>query len=68
HFTESVGHGDEELKGVEAKELSSGASECYIVDMKEEFVKEYIYPTLKTGDYYEVKYLLGTSMARPVIA
>lgn len=67
-FVADVGQGDEELKGVEAKTLSSGASECYIVDLKEEFVKEYIYPTLKTGAYYEGKYLLGTSMARPVIA
>lgn len=67
-FVADVGQGDEELKGVEAKALSLGASECYIVDLKEEFVKEYIYPTLKTGAYYEGKYLLGTSMARPVIA
>ena len=67
-FVADVGQGDEELKGVEDKALSSGASECYIVDLKEEFVKEYIYPTLKTGAYYEGKYLLGTSMARPVIA
>ncbi|BCK09277.1 Argininosuccinate synthase [Vibrio cholerae] len=67
-FVADVGQGDEELKGVEAKALSSGASEFYIVDLKEEFVKEYIYPTLKTGAYYEGKYLLGTSMARPVIA
>lgn len=67
-FVADVGQGDEELKGVEAKALSSGTSECYIVDLKEEFVKEYIYPTLKTGAYYEGKYLLGTSMARPVIA
>ncbi|EOX3406206.1 argininosuccinate synthase [Vibrio cholerae] len=67
-FVADVGQDDEELKGVEAKALSSGASECYIVDLKEEFVKEYIYPTLKTGAYYEGKYLLGTSMARPVIA
>ncbi|MDE1514988.1 argininosuccinate synthase [Vibrio sp. dsl-7] len=67
-FVADVGQGDEELKGVEAKALSSGASECYIVDLKEEFVKHYIYPTLKTGAYYEGKYLLGTSMARPVIA
>lgn len=67
-FVADVGQGDEELKGVEAKALSSGASECYIVDLKEEFVKEYIYPTLKTYAYYEGKYLLGTSMARPVIA
>ncbi len=67
-FVADVGQGDEERKGVDAKALSSGASECYIVDLKEEFVKEYIYPTLKTGAYYEGKYLLGTSMARPVIA
>ncbi|MBO0217210.1 argininosuccinate synthase, partial [Vibrio sp. Vb2880] len=58
----------EELEGIEAKAKASGASECYIADLKEEMVADYIYPTLKTGAYYEGKYLLGTSMARPIIA
>ncbi|CCQ10246.1 Argininosuccinate synthase [Pseudoalteromonas luteoviolacea B = ATCC 29581] len=67
-FVADVGQGDAELEGVEAKALASGASECHIVDLKEEFVAHYIYPTLKTGCIYEGTYLLGTSMARPIIA
>ncbi|MGC9421059.1 MULTISPECIES: argininosuccinate synthase [Vibrio] len=67
-FVADVGQGAEELVGIEEKAIASGASECYVVDLKDELVKEYIYPTLKTGAYYEGKYLLGTSMARPVIA
>jgi argininosuccinate synthase len=67
-FAADVGQGDEELEGLEAKALASGASECHIVDLKEEFVKDFIYPTLTTGAIYEGEYLLGTSMARPVIA
>lgn len=67
-FAADVGQGDDELEGLEEKALRSGASECHIVDLKEEFVAEYIYPTVKTGAVYEGEYLLGTSMARPVIA
>ncbi|MBO1254625.1 argininosuccinate synthase [Alteromonas sp. 5E99-2] len=67
-FAADVGQGDEELEGLHEKAIASGASECHIVDLKEEFVKEYIYPTIKTGAVYEGEYLLGTSMARPVIA
>ena len=67
-FVADVGQGDEELVGVEEKALASGASECHIVDLKEEMVSDYIYPTLKTGAIYEGTYLLGTSMARPIIA
>jgi argininosuccinate synthase len=67
-FVANVGQGDEELAGVEQKAIKSGASSCHIVDLREEFVKEVIYPTLKTGAVYEGQYLLGTSMARPVIA
>ncbi|EPF9728398.1 argininosuccinate synthase [Vibrio fluvialis] len=67
-FVADVGQGADELVGIEEKAIASGASECYVVDLKEELVKDYIYPTLKTGAYYEGKYLLGTSMARPVIA
>ena len=67
-FVANVGQGDEELAGVEEKAIKSGASSCHIVDLREEFVKEVIYPTLKTGAVYEGQYLLGTSMARPVIA
>ena len=67
-FVADVGQGAEELVGIEEKAIASGASECHVVDLKEEMVKDYIYPTLKTGAYYEGKYLLGTSMARPIIA
>ncbi|MDP5206985.1 argininosuccinate synthase [Alishewanella sp. SMS9] len=67
-FVANVGQGDEELAGVEEKAIKSGASSCYIVDLREELVNEVIFPTLKTGAVYEGQYLLGTSMARPVIA
>jgi argininosuccinate synthase len=67
-FAADVGQGDEELEGLHAKALKSGASECYIVDLKEEFVADYIFPTITTGAVYEGEYLLGTSMARPIIA
>ena len=67
-FCADVGQGDEELIGIQEKAIASGASECHVVDLKEEFVKDYIFPILKTGAVYEGQYLLGTSMARPVIA
>lgn len=67
-FAADVGQGDEELEGLHEKAISSGASECYIVDLKEEFVSDYIFPTITTGAVYEGEYLLGTSMARPIIA
>ncbi|WP_347490033.1 argininosuccinate synthase [Desulfoscipio sp. XC116] len=61
-----VGQG-EELEPLHEKALKSGASKLYIEDLKREFVTDYIYPTLKAGAIYEGKYLLGTSMARPLI-
>lgn len=67
-FVADVGQGEDDLEGVEEKALASGATKCIVYDLKEEFVKEYVYPTLKTGAIYEGTYLLGTSMARPVIA
>ena len=67
-FVADVGQGTEELEGVEEKAKASGASECHVVDLKDEFVKNYVYPTLKTGAIYEGTYLLGTAMARPIIA
>ncbi|WP_440906260.1 argininosuccinate synthase [Catenovulum sp. SX2] len=67
-FCADVGQGEEELVGIQEKAIASGATECHVVDLKEEFVKEYIYPIVKTGAVYEGEYLLGTSMARPVIA
>lgn len=59
---------EEELSGLEAKALASGASKLYVEDLREEFITEYIYPTLKAGAIYEREYLLGTSFARPLIA
>ncbi|GAB1058419.1 argininosuccinate synthase [Shewanella algae] len=67
-FCADVGQGEAELEGLTEKALASGASECHVVDLKEEFVKDYIYPTIATGAVYEGTYLLGTSMARPIIA
>lgn len=67
-FVADVGQGDEELEGVEAKAIASGASSCHIVDLKEQFAREVIYPTLKAGVIYEGQYLLGTALARPIIA
>ncbi|MGF1760200.1 argininosuccinate synthase [Photobacterium sagamiensis] len=67
-FVADVGQGAAELEGIEEKAIASGASSCYIADLKEEMVADYIYPSLKTGAIYEGKYLLGTSMARPIIA
>lgn len=59
---------DEELKNLKEKALKTGASKIYIEDLQDEFVNDFIFPTLKAGAVYENKYLLGTSMARPVIA
>ena len=58
----------EELDGLEEKALASGASKCYIEDLREEFIVDYLFPMLKSGAIYERKYLLGTSLARPLIA
>jgi argininosuccinate synthase len=63
-----IGQGDGELAGVREKALASGAEECYIEDLRAEFVRDYIFPTLRAGAIYNRKYLLGTSMARPLIA
>ena len=63
-----IGQGSEELAGVRAKALASGADECYVEDLREEFVDSFIFPTLRAGAIYNRKYLLGTSMARPLIA
>ncbi|KAG6523481.1 hypothetical protein ZIOFF_013340 [Zingiber officinale] len=72
-FTADVGQadcsaGDLEMDGLEQKAKASGASQLVVKDLKEEFVREYIFPCLRAGAVYERKYLLGTSMARPVIA
>ena len=63
----NVGQADE-LDGLEEKALKTGASKLYIEDLQDEFVEDFIFPTLKAGAVYEGLYLLGTSFARPVIA
>ena len=62
-----VGQGTE-LDGLEEKALKTGASKLYIEDLKEQFITDYIYPTMQAGAVYEGEYLLGTSFARPIIA
>jgi len=59
---------EEELDGLEAKALASGASKLYIEDLRGEFLTDYVFPTLMAGAVYERQYLLGTSFARPLIA
>src|SRR5688572_6419316 len=58
----------EELDGLVEKAKKSGASKCYVLDLRKEFVKDYCFPMLKAGAIYESEYLLGTSIARPLIA
>ena len=62
-----VGQG-EELDGLVAKAIASGAKSCYVEDLREEFITGFVWPTLRAGATYGRKYLLGTSMARPIIA
>ncbi len=62
-----VGQGSE-LEGLEEKAIRTGASKLYIEDLKEEFITDFIYPTMQAGAVYEGQYLLGTSFARPIIA
>ncbi|MFC1738472.1 argininosuccinate synthase [Planctomycetota bacterium] len=66
-FAAELGQGDE-LAGIKRKALASGAVKCVVRDLREEFVHEYLWPMLKSGAVYEDKYLLGTSIARPLIA
>ena len=65
--TADLGQGDE-LAPVYDKALKSGASKCFILDLKEEFISDYVWPVMQAGAVYEKKYLLGTSFARPLIA
>ncbi len=67
-FVGDVGQGESELEGIEEKAKKSGASACYVIDLREEFIEHFVYPTILSGAVYEGKYLLGTSMARPVLA
>jgi argininosuccinate synthase len=63
-----IGQGHAELQGVREKAIASGAEECFVEDLRFEFVNDFIFPTLRAGAIYNRKYLLGTSMARPLIA
>ena len=62
-----IGQGDE-LSGIKAKAIASGADDCSVEDLREEYIRDFIYPTLRAGAIYGRKYLLGTSMGRPLIA
>ncbi len=66
-FAAELGQGDE-LQGIKKKALASGADKCIVKDLRKEFVEDYIWPMLKAGAVYEYDYLLGTSVARPLIA
>jgi len=63
-----IGQGGEELTGLEEKARKTGASEVHVADMREEFVTEYLWRLVRSGGIYEHKYLLGTSVARPLLA
>jgi len=66
-FAAELGQGDE-LAGIKEKALASGAVKCVVKDLRSEFVEDYLWPMLKSGAVYEKQYLLGTSVARPLIA
>ena len=66
-FCADIGQ-EEELDGLEAKALNTGASKCYIDDLREEFARDFIFPLFQSSALYENQYYLGTSIARPLIA
>ncbi len=63
-----IGQGPDELTGLKEKAKKTGAKECYVADMREEFCTDYLWPMIRSGAVYEHKYLLGTSIARPLLA
>jgi argininosuccinate synthase len=67
-FCADIGQGESELEGLEEKAIASGASKVYIEDLRHEFAKDFLFPMLQSGAVYERQYLLGTSVARPIIA
>src|SRR5262245_14036305 len=67
-FVADIGQGPDELNGIEEKAHRSGADKCVVCDLRRKFVEEYLWPLVKSGAIYERKYLLGTSIARPLIA
>ncbi|HAJ06264.1 MAG TPA: argininosuccinate synthase, partial [Chloroflexi bacterium] len=66
-FCADIGQG-EELTGLNEKALNSGASKCIVKDLRAEFANDYLFPMMQSGATYEKKYLMGTSIARPLIA
>ena len=67
-YAADVGQGEVDVDALTEKAIASGASKCYVLDLKKEFIEDYAWPTLKMGAKYEGTYLLGTSIARPLIA
>ncbi|MBX3059755.1 MAG: argininosuccinate synthase [Anaerolineae bacterium] len=67
-FCANLGQGDAELAGLTEKALASGASKVYVEDLRHEFAKDFLFPMMQAGAIYERRYLLGTSVARPLIA
>jgi argininosuccinate synthase len=63
-----IGQGGDELTGLKAKARKTGAKEVHVADMRDEFCKDYLWPMIRSGAVYEHKYLLGTSIARPLLA
>jgi argininosuccinate synthase len=67
-FAADLGQGDCNAEALKKKAIASGASKCYVLDLRKEFLEEYVWPTMQAGAKYEGTYLLGTSFARPLIA
>lgn len=67
-FAADLGQGDCDAKALTKKALATGASKCYVLDLRKEFLEDYVWPTVRAGAKYEGTYLLGTSFARPLIA
>ncbi len=67
-FCADIGQGEGELDGLADKAMASGASKVFVEDLRHEFAKDFLYPMLQAGAIYERQYLLGTSIARPLIA
>src|SRR6056297_2355633 len=66
-FTADLGQ-QEELEGIEEKAQSTGAKKAYVLDLQEEFARDFVFPAFRAGAIYEGRYLLGTSLARPLIS
>jgi argininosuccinate synthase len=67
-YAADVGQGSVEVDPLKKKAKATGAVKCHVLDLRQEFLEEYVWPTMKAGARYEGQYLLGTSMARPLIA